>query len=1002
MRYGSVYTISAERSFVDALADGLLEAWGTDPLMLSDAFVLLPTRRACRALREAFLRRAEGRALLLPRLRPIGDIDEEELGLSAAFGEAGVGGADLAAAVAAMPPPVGDLRRRLILTRLILEGGWGFEDPTPDQASLLAADLGRFLDQVQVEGLSLDNLERLVPEEFSENWQRVLAFLDLIRTHWPRILEEEQAQDPGQWQTALRRMQIEAWRENPPAFPVIAAGSTGTVPSTADLLSLVLTLPQGLVVLPGLDRQLDEPAWSAVADDQTHPQFGLAKLLTRFGTNRESVLNWPGGGMAGSESAARVSLLSEAMRPARASDGWRTLSGEDARRFSGVDLLTCPTPHTEATAIALIMRQALDTPRQRAALVTPDRGLARRVAGELKRWGLMVDDSAGLPLEKTPGAVFLRLLIETVSHKLSPVSLLALLKHPYAAGGERPSGFRATVRVLERHLLRGPKPGDGFAGLDAVLSDATFSRQADRDRVAALLARLRDILEPLLEAVAADRTTLGLVLDAHVRAAEALAATDTEAGSDRLWDGEDGEALARFVRDLTDSASADVAVLEPRFYPAFFDSLLAGRVVRPRYGAHPRLSIWGPLEARLQHVEVMILGGLNEGVWPPEPQTDAWMSRPMRTQFGLPAPERRVGLSAHDFSQVIGAEKVYLTRSEKTDGQPTVPSRWLSRLQVVLDATGQGEALRPSTPWMAWAEAVGRTGLPAEPCAPPAPKPPVKDRPKTLSVTRVELLMRDPYSIYAQSILGLKLLDPLEADPGAAERGNFIHQALEKFVHAHPFGPLPGDALRQLRSFGEEAFGSALGRPAVRAFWWPRFERVAEWFLDLEGRRRDGLENSVLEVKGRMRVGDHFVRATADRVDRMNGGGLVVIDYKTGGVPTLKAIQAGYAPQLPLEAAIAMDAEDGFAEVAAGPVEELAFWQLSGGDPPGVVKPIPGDTIAPLAAAAREGAAQLFDVFDDPETPYLAVPRPAQAPRFNDYAHLARLAEWSVTDEGGE
>ncbi len=1001
MNFGSVYTIPAERSFVDALADGLLEAWGEDPLAFSEALVLLPTRRACRALREAFLRRAEGKAMLLPRLRPIGDIDEEELGLTASFGEAGAG-AGLAEAVASMPPPVGDLRRRLILTRLILQGGWGFEDPTPDQASLLAADLGRFLDQVQVEGLSLDNLERLVPEEFSENWQRVLAFLDLIRTHWPRILEEEQAQDPGHWQTALRRLQIDAWRANPPAFPVIAAGSTGTVPSTADLLSLVLTLPQGLVVLPGLDRHLEETAWTAASEDQTHPQYGLARLLSRFEMDRAAVLDWPCGGEDGTDRATRVALLSEAMRPAQASDGWRALTPQDSRRFSGVDLLTCPTPHAEAAAIALIMRQALETPRQRAALVTPDRGLARRVAGELKRWGVTVDDSAGTPLEKTPGAVFLRLLIETVSGGLSPVSLLALLKHPFAAAGENPPAFRAAVRLLERHLLRGPKPAAGFDGLDAVLVAAKFSEEKDRRRTEDLIGMLRPILEPLIAALEGGGTPLRRILEIHVRAAEALAATDTDTGQNRLWNGEDGEALARFVRELTDSASEDVAVMEPRFYPAFFDSLLAGRVVRPSYGAHPRLSIWGPLEARLQHAEVMILGGLNEGVWPPEPQTDAWMSRPMRARFGLPAPERRVGLSAHDFAQVIGAQTVFLTRSEKLDGQPTVPSRWLSRLQVVLDATGQGDALRPEHPWLEWAEAVGRTGLPAAPCPPPAPRPPRDARPTELSVTRVELLMRDPYSIYAQSILGLKTLDPLEADPGAAERGTFIHQALEKFVRAFPSGPLPGDALRRLRAFGEEAFGPALGRPAVRAFWWPRFERVAQWFLDLESGRRGDVAASVLEVKGRMQLGRHAVRATADRVDRMHGGGLAVIDYKTGGVPTLKAVQAGYAPQLPLEAAIAMDGEDGFEDVAAGPVEELAFWQLSGGDPAGLVKPIPGDAIADLAATAREGAAHLFQVFDDPQTPYLAAPRPAQAPRYNDYAHLARLAEWSVSEEGGE
>lgn len=1001
MRFGHVYTIPAERSFVDALADGILAEWGDDPLSLADGLVLLPTRRACRALREAFLRRANGRAMLLPRLRPIGDIDEDALALSD-FSDSSVASPDLASVLASLPPPIGDLRRRLILTELILKGGRGFENPTPDQASLLAADLGRFLDQVQIEGLSLDNLDALVPEEFSENWQRILGFLEIIRTHWPKILEAEMAQDPGEWQTALRHLQIEAWRATPPSYPIIAAGSTGSVPSTADLLSLVMTLPKGLVVLPGLDRELDDAAWEAVQADQTHPQYGLANLLKRFKRTRPQVLEWTTSSAEEPENRQRLSILSEAMRPAKASDRWQHLAADDARRVSGVSLLTCPNQHMESTVIALIMRQALETPTRRAALVTPDRALARRVAGELERWGLTVDDSAGSPLSDAPCTVYMRLMIEAVAKGLSPVALLSLLKHPLAAGGGKVGEFRSVVRQLERFVLRGPKPAEGFDGLYAALSGAAMSGEGMAASVAAFLEKIERALQPVIQAMLRPEVSLVDLIEAHTGVAEALAATDDTVGADRLWDGEDGEALARFIRELSDSAADGISTIHPKFYPALFDSLLVGRVVRPRFGVHPRLSIWGPLEARLQHAEVMILGGLNEGVWPPDTQADAWMSRPMRQRFGLPAPERRIGLSAHDFSQVFGAPTVYLTRSEKTDGQPTVPSRWISRLNVVLDATGQSDALDTTEPWLQWADEVGRTGLPAQPCSPPMPMPPVSARPVALSVTRVELLMRDPYSIYARYILGLKLLDPLEADPGAAERGTFIHQALEEFIRAYPNGPLPEDAFRQLAAFGSEAFGPTLSRPAVRAFWWPRFERVANWFLEQERARRESTIDSAVEVRGGIRLGRFTVRATADRIDRVANGNLVIIDYKTGSLPTKKSIEAGYSPQLPLEAAIAMDQETGFENIAAAPVDGFAYWQVSGGDPPGKIQLYEADIVETLASEARDGALQLFQAFDDPETPYLAVPRQANAPRFNDYTLLSRIDEWSVTEGPSE
>jgi ATP-dependent helicase/nuclease subunit B len=407
------------------------------------------------------------------------------------------------------------------------------------------------------------------------------------------------------------------------------------------------------------------------------------------------------------------------------------------------------------------------------------------------------------------------------------------------------------------------------------------------------------------------------------------------------------------------------------------------------------LAILGLLEARLQHADLVVLGGLNEGVWPPDPQPDPWLSRPMRDSFGLPLPERRIGLTAHDFVQAFAAPEVALTRAAKNEGQPSVPSRWLTRFDAVLRCAGAEDALVATE--SAWRDLWVLLNKPNRPItlAPAAPCPPLSARPRRLSVTQVETWMRDPYSIYARHILRLRPLDPIDADPGAADRGSFIHVALDQFVAANPYR-LPPDALNQLLAFGETAFGASLGRPTVRAFWWPRFVRIAHWFLDQEAARRGGIERSASEIKGQLTVegpeGPFILSAIADRVDTLAAGGYEIIDYKTGAVPRQSDVNLGFSPQLGLEAAIL--GGGGFDAIPAGPAARLAYWRLSGGETPGKEHPIPADPEA-LSVAALDGLRDLVAIFDDPATPYAATPRPEWAPRYNDYAHLARILEWS-------
>jgi ATP-dependent helicase/nuclease subunit B len=986
----AVFTIPADRPFLDTLVAGLAARAGDDPLAVARHTILLPTRRAVRALRDAFLRTSGGRPLLLPRLVPVGDLDAEELALFADEAE----GAD---ADLNLPPAVPDLQRRLLLTRLVLAWGRAQESGPlmPGQAAPLAAELARFLDEVQAERRDFAGLAALAPEDYAEHWQQILRFLTILTEHWPKALAEIGCLDPAERRNRVLSAQIARWQRSPPQDPVIAAGITGGMPAVADLVAAVASLPQGMVVLPGLDRDGDAESWDEIALDPAHPQHLMARLLARLDLAPADVRVWETPGATASPPARRR-VVTEALCPAAISHRWRDLQGIDAVALDGLLRLDCPGPQEEALAIALLLRQRLEHPGETAALVTPDRALARRVASELKRWNIEIDDSAGVPLNKTPPGVFLRLLLDAVAEGFAPLPLLALLKHPLSAAGSRPEGFRALTRRLEVAVLRGPRPAPGLAALGQTLD-------AKETILNGFLATLEAVFEPLVAALDADEITLPRLVAAHVAAAEALSASDEEAGAQRLWREPAGEAAAQFVSDLL-QAAAEFPPLAGRDYPALFEALLAGPVVRPPYGRHPRLFIWGLLEARLQHADLVILGGLNEGIWPPETESDPWLSRPMRRAFGLAPPERRIGVAAHDFAQAMGAREVVLTRAARVEGAPTVPSRWLLRLDTVLRAVGLEGRLGAAREPLAWQALLDK---PAERLllSPPEPRPPVVARPRQLSVTEIETWMRDPYAIYARHVLRLKALDPLDADPGAAERGAFIHEALDMFAHTFP-AALPADAEARLLECGRAAFGAALARPGVWAFWWPRFERMAQWLVAVEAERRPLLAALGSEIRGELMLdgpeGPFRLTGKADRIDRRRDGGLVIIDYKTGAVPASGDVKLGFSPQLPLEAAIAE--AGGFAGIAAGAVVELAHWRLSGGDPPGEEKPVAkGDAeLRQLVAEALKGLAELIARFDDERTPYRAWPRPEKAPRYSDYPHLARVKEWLLGAGVGE
>ncbi|MGE3622818.1 MAG: double-strand break repair protein AddB [Bdellovibrionales bacterium] len=959
----TVYTIPPDEKFCSRLAEGLWKQAEEDPFRLSEMLVLMPNRRSCRYLREAFPHVTGNRSALLPRMRPVGELDESELYFT---------GGDFNPDI---PPALSPLRRQLLLTRLIRQRD---KDMPLDQAALLAKALGLLINEVQIERKDFSGLAGLVGGNLAKHWELTVEFLGIVTDSWPAILAEEGAIDPEMHRSLVIDAQAETWRKVPTDYPVIVAGTMGSIEATRDLMEVVAAMPQGAIVLPGLDRKLDEEAWQAI--EESHPQYTMKKLLEKFGMRRAEVRTWPA---CKDGRPPRLKLLREAMRPAETAEAWRRLDSKSIPRkaLDGLSRLTCDSAQEEAQAISLIMRAALEEPRKTVALVTLDRELAERVGAQLARWQIEINDSAGIPLGSLPVGGFLMDVLAAARPGATPIDYLALLKHPFTACGIGPAQCRAKAREAEVKVWRNPDGHD----------------ETDKEPVRAWIASFLEMLRPLADSW---RKPMALAerIELHRMLAEQLA-SDGETGARRLWQGQAGEEASAWLAEWQ-KAAGNFPAVNGDDYTNLFTSMVKTQVIRPNYGQHPRLSILGPLEARLLETDLVILGGMNEGSWPPETNVDPWMSRPMKTKFGLGLPEQRIGFAAHDFAQLAAAPEVVITRARRAGNAPTVPSRFVLQLEAVLQALGYSDkktdALATRQPWIEWARGMDKPGR-ITPCPPPAPRPPASARPTCLNVTDIGTWRRNPYAIYARHVLKLRKLQPLEIEATVAEKGIIIHAALEKFLRTYR-ERLPPRALDALLTSGREVFAPYMDQPQVVAFWWPRFERIAEWFIEKEWERRaEGVRNVRSEASGSLTLPNGFtIRGRADRIDSLPEGTLAIIDYKTGAAPRTADVRSGYEPQLSLLALIAR--EGGFTDIVKAPAAELEYWKLTGGSKAGEVLPV-REAVDTLVDAARHGLEALVAEFANEATPYQAVPKPNMQPRYDDYAHLARLAEWGRTTE---
>jgi ATP-dependent helicase/nuclease subunit B len=1030
-----VFTIPASVPFLPRLIEAFLAgtlvpgfSLAADPLALAGATIYLPTRRACRLARDVFLDVLDKDATLLPQILAIGDVDEDDL----AFADAAAGPA--AEAALELPPALPASQRKILLTRLVLQwatspdlhgaSGAPLVAQSPAAAFALAEDLGRLIDDMTVRHVAWKALDDLVPEKFDTYWQLSLNFLKIARQAWPAILNERGAIEAVARRDRLIAAAAQRLSTRTEA-PVVAAGSTGSMPSTAALLAAIARLPHGAVVLPGLDTDLGAAAWALIGgrsdgagpDEPAagHAQFAMHALLARLGIGREAVTV-----LAGPTPQGRERLLSEALRPAAATEHWKdrldpALIDPALERIAVIE---AASSEEEALAIAVALREAVEQTHARAALVTPDRALARRVIAALGRWDVAVDDSGGDPLADTPAGLFARLAAQAGLAGLAPVPLLALLKHRLLRLGAGGGSHLGTVTVLERAILRGPRPRPGAAGLAHALATMRQEdlhpadprarlRAHELDAAADLIERLRGAFAPL-EGLDDRPRPFGEIVARHREVVMGLGRD--AAGACPAFAGDDGVSLALLLAENADRPVHDDLAIRPADYGELFRAILADRVVRRPVTPGARVRIFGPLEARLQSFDRVVLGGLVEGTWPPETRADAWLSRPMRHQLGLDLPERRIGLSAHDFAQLLGAPDVVLVRAAKVAGVPTVASRFLQRLAAVAGETAWRPALVRGARLLALAR---RLDLPADkprPIRPPAPTPPRSARPARISVTDVEHWLRDPYTIYAKHILRLTPLDAVDTPPGARDRGNVIHGAIADFT-TMAAKAAPADALGELLRLGKRHFAALADYPEARAFWWPRFLRIAAWFAGWDAGRRPLVAATYAETAGEIEfaLGERRFRLTgrADRIDRLTDGRYAILDYKTGEARSEKQVRSGLAPQLPLEAA--MLRAGGFAGIpAAASVAALAYVTLRGGNPPGAEKPIDfsdGTPDSHADTALRRFIAMALR-FEDETEPYRSLVHPMWKRHYGDYDHLARVKEWSASggspDEASE
>ncbi len=987
-----VFNIASGGNFLEVLAKNILEGFPLDKTQVKPALsnwtILLPTRRAARQLGIILLRQSGKKAILLPRIRPIGDFEDETLSPDQHELPLGIS-------------PIGHF-----LTLFALVKQWSNDNPiiefaneianSPAQTIALVNSLLQLLDQSEVEEVSLEKLDEIYDVDLSEHRYAILSLLSTIKLELPKKLYEKNLLGPQERRSRMIRLEAENIRNGQYPGPIIAAGSTGTIPATRELLKTIANHETGAVILPGLDNMMEDDAWVKLKPD--HPQYALKTLIENLEITRFDIPLLSAG------RSDRNFLASELMRPTERAHLWleKIANGSAKIKSSIADLhlIQAPDMHLEARAIALILRNALETPDQTAALVTPNRNLVKRVKAELQRWDIAINDSASEPLTNYGMASLAQRLGEALSDKFSSISLLSLLHHPDCDMGLSREEMIHSVRNLEIAVFRNYGTNVGLSGLVQLFEQARLAHQ-NHERVHILVSNFQEedwrqmhklvrsityILSPLLRA---EILPFGEQFKLFSKTLNACACANQNTPPENLAFEELKNEIESHADNLPD---CDIATAT-----SLVISFLKAATFRKVTNTHPRLAIYGLLEARMMPADIMIMGSLNETKWPPQPDPGPWINRPMRDIIGLQQPEREIGLSAHDFVQGLGYKKVYITLSKRVEGAPLIPSRWILRLQAVLQIANLLQELDQGEDWLDLAKAIEDPGL-MRPIMKPRPTPKSEIRPKRISVTEVEKLIRDPYGIYAKRILKLEALPDMARKADPALRGTLFHQAISAWNEKQTT-QLSLNSLDVLLNEGRKVFEPFANDPEITSFWWPRFHKMAKWLVENDRENLANIAGIHTELAGELELeinGEfHLLHGRADRIDILINGQARIIDYKTGVPPSSKQVTSGLSPQLPLEAA--MLAHGKFGELKQIKTESLDYIYISGGRTAGeviAIKPTDGSTVSALAERHLAGLKSLLTSYIESDQPYLPRIAPKNDEDELDYDHLSRYKEW--------
>ncbi|OJF98404.1 double-strand break repair protein AddB [Pararhizobium antarcticum] len=1054
---GNVFTIPAGLAFLKTLVAALCKGElvpgfrydPADPLSLAGVTIFVPTRRSARVLRSELVDYLGGRSAILPMIRALGETDDDS-----GFFDAEI------PAILDLSPPLPGTSRLIELGRLVL--AWRNQLPkivldihaespliapaSPADAIWLAKNLADLIDAMETEELDWAALDTIEAADHALWWTLTLEFLKIARTYWPARLEELKQSSPARHRNAILQAEVQRIATGKVTGPIIIAGSTGSIPATADLIAAVQKLDNGTIVLPGLDEAMSDADWAMIASDgetlagkpspasRSHPQYGFLRLLKHMGIARSDI---PSLAVADPDLAYRATLLSHALLPVQATSGWPDLRADiDPARsdaaFRDVALIETANEREEATAIAIALRLALqDDDNSQVALITPDRDLARRVAAELTRFGIEADDSAGTPLSATPAGSLMRLLLEATLRPGDPVAVTALLKHPLARFGLPSDEVRGAADGLELLALRGGTASVDISDLESFL-DQALAREADnrhcpewragleeaaisasRDLAVRIAAAVEPLAGTLVRRHPSGRgLTVSLTLaEWATKTGQALEAVamDENGSLAGLWSGEAGDALATLLRTILETDGQMTA--DGPQWSDIMEALSSSEAIKPRSMRHPRVFIFGALESRLQSVDLVVLGGMNEGTWPGQTANDPFLSRTMKTAIGLEPPERRIGQLAHDLQMACGTRKLIFTRAMRKGATPTVASRWLQRL-LAIGGKGLGGQLRANgRDYATWAGMLDQDGF--QPLAErPQPKPDAEFQPRKYSFSEVSRLRRDPYAIYARRILRLQPIDPFNRDPGASERGTLYHRIVDRFIRSG-FDPASPQAVEEMSRILNEVFDAELLPAHIDVVWRPRFAAVGKAFIQWEAGRKPDIRQSYTEVPAAMDLGVAGIRLTgiADRIDILGDGSVVLVDYKTGSNPSLKEARALLDPQLALEAAAVK--AGAFSAVGKRHPQSLLYVRLKPGER-FASEEVNNEHAKPRANVQTKSAEQLAGESLKELTGLLAAlmsKRHGFASRLivqkerdygGDYDHLARVAEWTTADSEDE